>query len=232
VDGFVQVATDGAGKRMRNALRYVLQADGTMQPVYEELIQLVGPNGDPVNFDLAFDDLRDEIQKLTRIIATVNGFDDEEFDADPHVTVPRVLAGGGLPATKAAPWNPVKNLGDSFGRQVVLPVAMRDMVLTQGTTISASTGETTILTAAPGVFLDLVLLLISNTSAATSTRVDIRDKTAGTVLFSLQSVGGANPVGFALPIPIPQTTENQNWTAQCATSTTDVRIYAVAVKNK
>jgi len=122
---------------------------------------------------------------------------------------------------------------DKFGRPVVLVGSIRDLTITQTTTLSATTSETTIVTAgAAGIFNDLVMLIVSNTSASTNTRIDFRDTTGGSVLFSLQSVGGAAPVGFALPIPIPQTSTATNWTAQCATSTTDVRIYAVAVKNK
>jgi hypothetical protein len=123
-------------------------------------------------------------------------------------------------------------VADKFGRQVTVLGTIRDLVGTQTTTISASTSETTIVTAVASTFLDLVMLIVSNTSTATNTRIDFRDTTAGSVLFSLQSNGGQPPVGFALPVPIPQTTVNTNWTAQCATSTTDVRVYAVFAKNK
>lgn len=124
-------------------------------------------------------------------------------------------------------------MSDKFGRQVALLGTIRDLVGTQTTTISASTTETTIVTAAASVFNDLMLLVISNTSASTNTRIDFRDTTAGSVLFSLQSIGGANPIGFSLGgASIPQTSVNTNWTAQCATSTTDVRVYAVFAKNK
>lgn len=135
--------------------------------------------------------------------------------------------------TAASAGNLTGAMYDKFGRQVVLVGSIRDLTGTQTTTISASTSETTIVTAgAAGVFNDLVMLIISNTSASTNTRIDFRDTTAGSILFSLESIGGAAPVGFALPIPIPQTGAATNWTAQCATSTTDVRIYAVFVKNK
>jgi len=124
-------------------------------------------------------------------------------------------------------------MSDKFGRAVTLIGTIRDLTGTQTTTISASTSETTIVTAGgAGVFNDLVMLIISNTSASTNTRIDFRDTTAGSILFSLQSNGGQPPVGFSLPVPIPQTSANTNWTAQCATSTTDVRIYAVFAKNK
>ena len=121
---------------------------------------------------------------------------------------------------------------DKFGRQVVLPGTVRDLIGTQTTTISASTSETTIVTAAASVFNDLFALVISNTSASTTTRIDFRDDTAGTVMFSLHSAA-KSVVGFALPgFSIPQTAVNKNWTAQCGTSTTDIRILAIFEKNR
>jgi hypothetical protein len=143
-----------------------------------------------------------------------------------------VIAKTALPAA-ASDGNLTGVMGDKFGRQVVLTGTIRDLVGTQTTTLSASVAETTIVTAgAAGVFNDLIMLIVTNTSASTTTRIDFRDTTAGTILFSLISIGGQQPVGFALPIPIPQTTAATNWTAQCATSTTDIRIYAVYAKNK
>lgn len=135
--------------------------------------------------------------------------------------------------TAATAGNLVGISGDKYGRPIYLPITIRDLTGTQTTTLSASTLETTIVTAGgAGVFNDLVMLVVSNTSASTNTRIDFRDATAGTVLFSLQSNGGQPPVGFCPAVAIPQTTANSNWTAQCATSTTDVRIYAVFAKNK
>ena len=121
---------------------------------------------------------------------------------------------------------------DKFGRQVVLPGTIRDLVGTQTTTISASTSETTIVTAgAAGIFNDVVLLVVSNTSA-TAVRVDFRDATGGSVLFSLYVPAG-DARGFSLGgTPVPQTTAANNWTAQSSASVTDLRIYAVFHKNK
>jgi hypothetical protein len=120
---------------------------------------------------------------------------------------------------------------DKFGRQVVLPVTIRDLTGTQTTTISSSTSETTIVTAAASVFNDLLMLVVSNTSA-TATRVDFRDTTGGSVLFSLY-VPAADVRGFSLGgVAVPQTSVNTNWTAQCGTSVADIRVYAVFAKNK
>ena len=124
----------------------------------------------------------------------------------------------------------VNAMGDKFGRQVVIPGTFRDLVGTQTTTISSSTSETTIVTAVASTFLDLTALVISNTSA-TATRIDFRDTTAGSILFSLYIPAG-DVRGVAFQRPVPQTSVNTNWTAQCGTSVADIRVYAVFDKNK
>jgi len=105
------------------------------------------------------------------------------------------------------------------------------MINTQNTTISASTTETTIVTAgASGVFNDLVTLIVTSTSAV-AVRIDFRDVTAGTIRFSLGIAGNG---GAVIPFghTIPQTTAANNWTAQCSASVTDIRIYVETVQNK
>lgn len=122
---------------------------------------------------------------------------------------------------------------DQFGRLVAVLGTVRTLVGTQTTTISGSTTETTIVTAIAGGRNDLMMLVVSNTSASTNSRVDFRDTTGGPVLFSLESIGGANPIGFSLGgAAIPQSGQNTNWTATTITSTSDIRIYAVYAKNK
>lgn len=132
--------------------------------------------------------------------------------------------------TAAAAGNLTGETGDKFGRQVILNNAMRDIMGTQTTTISASTSETTIVTAAASTFNDLVSIFISNTSA-TAARVDIRDTTGGSVIFQLYIPAG-DMRGLSLTTPWPQTTVNTNWTAQSSASVTDLRISALFIKNK
>lgn len=168
-----------------------------------------------------------------RSVGNVGGI----FDAATAAAVPANALYKGSQAITALPTavsnaQLVGTAADKYGRQVALISTIRDLVLTQTTTISASTSETTIGTAIASTFLDLIMLIISNTSTATNTRIDFRDTTAGSILFSLQSNGGQPPIGFSLSTPIPQTTVNTNWTLQCATSTTDIRAYLVAAKNK
>jgi hypothetical protein len=134
-----------------------------------------------------------------------------------------------LPTAEAAS-DVVDTIADKFGRTVFLNGTIRDLVGTQTTTISASVAETTIVTAAASTFNDLTLVTVSNTSG-TATRVDFRDTTAGSVLFSLYVPAG-DVRGFAPPRPIPQTSVNTNWTAQSSTSVTDLRVYCTWDKNK
>jgi hypothetical protein len=119
---------------------------------------------------------------------------------------------------------------DDIGRQVVVLNQVRDLEVHQTTTITASTAETTILTAgAAGVFHDITLITIANTSA-TATRVDIRDATAGSVIWSMYVPAGQQ-IGANITVPIKQTTAANNWTATCITSLTDLRIFVQGVKN-
>lgn len=124
----------------------------------------------------------------------------------------------------------VNNMGDKFGRQVVLNNAMRDIVGKQTTTISASTAETTIITAAASTLNDLLAVWISNTSA-TPARVDIRDATGGSIIFQLYIPAG-DMRGFSLTTPWPQSTANNNWTAQSSASVTDLRVATLYTKNQ
>lgn len=126
--------------------------------------------------------------------------------------------------------NLVGAMSDKFGRGVVLPNAIRDIMGTQTTTITASTAETTIITSVASTFLDLVSLFISNTSA-TAVNVAIRDTTAGTVIFTLEIPAG-DMRGFSLTTPWPQTTAATNWTATSSGSVTSLVVSALFIKNK
>ena len=161
------------------------------------------------------------------------------FDAADGATAPaNVLNVGGAAMTTlptAVTAGQMANVAtDKFGRQVTLPQTTRDNIGTQTTTITTTT-ETTIVTAgAAGIFNDVMMLIVSNTAASGSdTRIDFRMATAGTVIFSLMSRGGQQPVGFSMGGPaIPQATAAANWTAQLATAVTDIRVFAVFAKNQ
>jgi len=125
--------------------------------------------------------------------------------------------------------NMVGAMGDKIGRQVSVIGQVRQLITTQTTTITASTSETTVFTAVASTFLDLTAIAVANTSA-TATRVDFRDTTAGSVLFSIYVPAG-DTRGIVFTRPFPQTTVNTNWTAQSSASVTDLRIFMQAEKN-
>lgn len=90
--------------------------------------------------------------------------------------------------------------------------------------ISASTAETTILAATASTFHDVYGIILANTGA-TTTKVSIRDATAGTVRMIIE-VPTLETRGFMLPVDsaAPQTAVNNNWTAQCGSSTAALEV--------
>lgn len=122
-------------------------------------------------------------------------------------------------------------LADIYGRLVVQLGTVRDLRGTQATTISNTT-ETTIVSAIASTKCDLVLLLISNISAS-ATYVDIRDATAGTIIIPKVYCPAGQVVGLQLAgSPVPQTTANNNWTAQANASVTSLNFFVLYDKNK
>lgn len=122
---------------------------------------------------------------------------------------------------------------DNQKREVVTLASVRGALKSTTTTITASTAETTIIPATdPGISNDVYAILITNTSASTVCRVDIRDATAGTVRIQIQTVGGTPTNGVSLGgMFLTQSMPGQNWTATCGTSTTDIRITVLYTNN-
>lgn len=123
-------------------------------------------------------------------------------------------------------------VGDSQGRAVVTLGQDRTLLKRKHTQIALSSAETTILTAVSGVFLDVVYLHLSN-ATATAVSVTIRDSTAGTTvaIIDLGVLGSDSIVEIPLPIPLTQTTANNNWTAQLSSALVTVNIMIVALQN-
>jgi hypothetical protein len=110
--------------------------------------------------------------------------------------------------------------------------SIRDLKANQVTTITASTTETTIVTAAgASVFADLYGLIVTNTSA-TAVNVAIKDVTAGTTRLNI-AVPAGDTRGFMLPESggIKQSTANSAWTATVSASVTSIVITALTVNN-
>lgn len=119
---------------------------------------------------------------------------------------------------------------DKLGKQVVVG-SIRDLKVQQQTTITASTSETTVLTAVASTFLDVYGVIIAN-SSATVEMVTFKDSTAGTTRFTIMIPAGETR-GFTLTesAALVQATVNNNWTATCGTSLTNIFITMLAVKN-
>lgn len=117
---------------------------------------------------------------------------------------------------------------DKIGRAIVT-TAPRGQRVKNAITLTSTTETTLISTGGASVFHDLTKLIISNTSG-TDVRVDFRDATGGSVIFSVFAPAGQTVGVSAGDDPIPQTTANNNWTAQLSAAVTDVRIFAQAIK--
>jgi len=124
----------------------------------------------------------------------------------------------------------VNAMFDIYGRQITRGV-LREMKGSQITTITASTAETTCVTADATYKQDIYGLIVTNTSA-TATEVSFKDDTAGTTRFMI-SVPANDMRGFMLPVDAGhlQAAANDNWTATCADSVSSIVITAMFVKN-
>lgn len=124
----------------------------------------------------------------------------------------------------------VNAIFDKLGKQVVVG-AIRDLKGVLETSISNTTGETTILAAVASTFLDVYGLILANTGVS-NTKVTIRDDTAGTTR-GIFMVPAGETRGFMLPVDsaIPQAVVNKPWTAQCGTATTALEVTILYVKN-
>lgn len=137
--------------------------------------------------------------------------------------------------TSAASGNIVGMMADKAGRLVITPSHARDLVQTQTTTVSATTTETTIVTAgAAGIFNDITAIIITSSGTATANWA-IRDSTGGTVraTFDTPATAGSAPIIIPCTVPIPQTTAANNWTIKASTSTgTGVHVFVQYIQNK
>ncbi len=125
----------------------------------------------------------------------------------------------------------VVNAQSSIYGEHIIRLSLRETKGNQNTTITSSTGETTIVTADATYKLDLYGLVLTNTSG-TGTKVTIKDSTAGTTRFIIY-VPPNDTRGFMLPScdGHKQNAANNNWTATCGTSVADLVVTAMFVQN-
>jgi len=118
---------------------------------------------------------------------------------------------------------------DKFGRQVVLTAGMRDILAATGTTITSTTGATTVVAAVASTYCDITSLTITN-SSGTATLLTLNDGT-NSYIFSAAAGPGW---GITIPFnpPLPAASVNTAWTVACGTSVASVYVVAQYVKNK
>ncbi len=118
---------------------------------------------------------------------------------------------------------------DLKGR-VVTTSTPRALKTQQITTITASTSETTVLTAVASTFLDVYGVIVVN-SSATASNISFKDSTAGTTRFNIYVPAGETR-GFMLSpdAAVTQAAVNSNWTATSSASVSSIIITMLAVK--
>lgn len=117
---------------------------------------------------------------------------------------------------------------DNQGRILNTPHVPRDLTV-HGTATLTATTETTILAAVASTFLDIVKIVITN-SSATAVRVAVKDATAGTtrIEVALAANGGA-VIDFGA-VPLTQNAVNNNWTVSASAAVTSLYCFAQAIK--
>lgn len=117
---------------------------------------------------------------------------------------------------------------DDLGRQVVRPVQVRDLMTTAYATLTTGTA-TTLLQSGASVFNDLIYLVGANNSDAAVT-VNISPGSAEGTVLTLQ-IPANGTAGVACPVPMPQNTAANAWTADMG-DITGTTVYLSALFSK
>ncbi len=96
---------------------------------------------------------------------------------------------------------------DDVGRQLMLPVQVRDLLATASATLTSGTAASLLAGAGSGVFTDLIHATFANNSTATANIQLLQD---GTVIKNIQVPAG-NTFVFEPVRPIPAQTANTRW---------------------
>jgi hypothetical protein len=126
-------------------------------------------------------------------------------------------------------------MADKAGRFVVTEGNVRELIGVQTTTISASTAETTIVSAGgAGVFNDISQINITTTNAAAAT-LTLKDATGGTTRavwnYPATAANPLMPLVISYPIPMTQAAAANNWTLTASVNAGNFIVNVVYVKN-
>lgn len=155
-----------------------------------------------------------------RVTGNAGGNFDGATNAAPpaNAVLQGLIAANALPSA-ATVTDTVAPMADKFGRQIVIPVAMRDLI--KPASVQTTTATQTALLAAQGagVFADLISLTIT-TESATACTVALSDGTT-TYKVNIANQQGAGAT-INLPTPLPATSANTAWNVTgCASVTLD-----------
>lgn len=141
------------------------------------------------------------------------------------------IAKTALPSA-ASDGNLVGSIRDKFGRTVTISDCPRDLIISTGVVLTASTSETVLLSSgAASVFDDAVAIVLTN-SSATGSLVTFRTNGNGTTSTLHFYVPPTDTRGFTLPHVWPQGTAAANWTVQSGASVSSIYVDAVFCQNK
>jgi len=138
--------------------------------------------------------------------------------------------------TNAPDGQMVAIMADKAGRVTVTEGHTRENCSSQSTTITASTAETTIVTAGgAGVFNDLTGLIITCTGDTAIATLTLRDATGGTAkaIFDYPNAAAApnTPLIVDFTPPLSQAAANGNWTLQASVNAGTIHVLAQFIKN-
>lgn len=236
-ESFVVVAPDSSGKAIRNLKSYeLIDLQNGLGPVstlvQTQVTAIADGEGRIVDIDFksVLEDIAETNRQMVQSLAFLTSvFGGEPFTGDPKRAVQAaILSSANLPPA-AQLFTQTRQLGDKFGRTIMLPWGARELFDTSVTGAITDTTAHTLIPAIPDAYADILGLIITNTSASTSSRVDISD---GTTTHSFQSIGGAGPVGMSLGVILKAQKTNTAWTITVISAVTDIRATAIYVKNR
>jgi hypothetical protein len=116
-------------------------------------------------------------------------------------------------------------LTDQYSRYVLVLGTTAQNIGTASIALTASTTETTLITGIPGKYCHIRSIIIANTDAGASSRVDLRDTTGGVVVHKWQvPINSTLSLNGGGGVFIPQTGKGNNWTITCGTLTSSILV--------
>lgn len=144
-------------------------------------------------------------------------------------TVLTNVGGTSITAPKTATHNgdAVGWVGDTLGRQIVMPYTNPENIKQGATSDITNTTATTIIAGTASNYLYVTSILVTNSHATVSTFVNITEETSGTVLASGYALAAGGGFSLTFPSPMRLPTIAKAIQATCVTTGANVRASAV-----